>query len=187
MLIRTDNGGLGIVTDRDLGARALAEGISVDTPVREVMTTPVITVGAEETGADVMIAMLDDDIRHVPVLSARSEVLGVIVGIDLVTAETPTPFVLRRAIAEATDEKELREAARRLRSAVIALHRAAGPRSVHRDLGCRRPVIRRLIELAIDSEGTPPAEFCWMALGSHGGGRRCPPPTSTRDVVARSP
>ena len=34
-----------------------------------------------------MIAMLDHDIRHVPGLWARSEVLGVIVGIDLVAAE----------------------------------------------------------------------------------------------------
>ena len=181
MLIRTDNGGLGIVTDRDLGARAFAEGISADTPVREVMTTPVVTVGAEETGADVMIAMLDHDIRHVPVLSARSEVLGVIVGIDLVAAEARTPFVLRRAIAEATDEKELREAARRLRSAVIALHRAElAPAQISQVISVvADALIRRLIELAIDSEGTPPAEFCWMALGSHG--RREAVPSSDVD------
>ena len=181
VLIRADNGGLGIVTDRDLGARALAEGISADTPVREVMTTPVVTVGAEETGADVMIAMLDHDIRHVPVLSARSEVLGVIVGIDLVAAESRTPFVLRRAIAEATDEKELREAARRLRSAVIALHRAElAPAQISQVISVvADALIRRLIELAIDSEGTPPAEFCWMALGSHG--RREAVPSSDVD------
>ena len=181
VLIRADNGQLGIVTDRDLGARALAEGISPDAPVRDVMSTPVVTVGAEETGADVMIAMLDHDIRHVPVLSGRSEVLGVIVGIDLVAAEARTPFVLRRAIADATDEEQLREAARRLRSAVVALHRAKlAPAQISRVISVvADALIRRLIELAIDSEGPPPAEFCWMALGSHG--RREAVPSSDVD------
>ena len=63
------------------------------------MTAPVFGVGADQTGADVMLTMLDHDIRHVPVFSPRSEVLGVIVAIDLVAAETRSPFVLRRAIA----------------------------------------------------------------------------------------
>jgi len=181
VLIRADNGQLGIVTDRDLGARTLAEGISADVPVREVMSTPIVAVGAEETGADVMIAMLDHDIRHVPVLSGLSEVLGVIVGIDLVAAEARTPFVLRRAIADATDEEQLREAARRLQSAVVALHRVKlAPAHISQVISVvADALIRRLIELAIDSEGPPPAEFCWMALGSHG--RREAVPSSDVD------
>ena len=50
-----------------------------------------------------------------------------IVGIDLVAAETRVPFVLRREIARATSKQELQEAARRLSSTVIALHRAELP------------------------------------------------------------
>ena len=40
-------------------------------------------------------------------------------------------------------------------------------------------LIRRMIELAIESQGPPPAEFCWMSLGSHG--RREPVPSSDVD------
>jgi CBS domain-containing protein len=40
-------------------------------------------------------------------------------------------------------------------------------------------LIRRMIELGIESEGPPPAEFCWMSLGSHG--RREPVPSSDVD------
>jgi CBS domain-containing protein len=181
VLIRDGNEQLGIVTDRDVGVRALAGGISVDAPVQAVMSTPIVTVRAEATGADVMLAMLDHDIRHVPVVSSRSEVLGVVVGIDLVAAESRTPFVLRREIAQATDENQLRQAARRLRSAVVALHRAElAPAQISRVISVvGDALIRRLIELAIESEGTPPAEFCWMALGSHG--RREPVPASDVD------
>ena len=75
-----------------------------------------------------MLAMLDHDIRHVPVFGPRSDVIGVIVGIDLVAAETRSPFVVRRAIAKARNKRELTDAASRLNSTVVALHRAGWPR-----------------------------------------------------------
>jgi CBS domain-containing protein len=153
----------------------------LDTPVSEVMTAPIVTVGAEQTGADVMLAMLDNDVRHVPVVSPRSEVLGVIVGIDLVAAEAHTPFVLRRAIAGARTKEELRDAAGRLHSTVVALHRA-GLRHAHISQVISvvgDALTRRMIELAIESEGPPPAEFAWLSLGSHG--RREPMPSSDVD------
>jgi hypothetical protein len=40
-------------------------------------------------------------------------------------------------------------------------------------------LIRRMIELAIETAGPPPAEFAWMSLGSHG--RREPMPSSDVD------
>ena len=128
-----------------------------------------------------MLAMLDNDIRHVPVFSARSEVLGVIVGIDLVAAETSSPFVLRRTIARAKNKRELGEAAGRLRSTVIALRRVELPPAQISEVisAVADALIVRMIELAIESEGPPPAEFCWMSLGSHG--RREPVPSSDVD------
>ena len=90
VLVRLDGGRFGIVTDRDLRSRVVADGLTGDAPVSEAMTAPVVGVDAEQTGADVMLTMLDHDIRHVR-SSSRSEILGVIVGIDLVAAETRAP------------------------------------------------------------------------------------------------
>ncbi len=181
VLVELGDTDFGIVTDRDLRAGVVAGPLSPDDPVKEAMSTPVIGVGADQTGADVMLAMLDNDIRHVPVFSARSEVLGVIVGIDLVAAETSSPFVLRRGIARAKSKGELSEAAGRLRSTVIALRRAelAPPQISEVISAVADGLIVRMIELAIESEGPPPAEFCWMSLGSHG--RREPVPSSDVD------
>jgi CBS domain-containing protein len=157
------------------------EGRSADDPVSAAMTTPVLGVGADETVADVMLLMLDHDIRHVPVFSAASEVVGVIAGIDLITAETQTPFALRRAIGDAKDTGDLREAAERLSSTVIALHRSGlAPAQVSEAISAvADALIRRMIELGIEGHGPPPAEFAWMALGSHG--RREPVPSSDVD------
>jgi|SRR5829696_4150611 len=181
VLVERDNGEFGIVTDRDLRSEVVAGPLSPDDPVRAAMSAPVIGVAADQAGADVMLAMLDNDIRHVPVFSARGELLGVIVGIDLVAAETRSPFVLRRSIARAMNKRELSEVASRLKSTVVALHRAAlAPTRVSEMISAvADALISRMIELAVESQGSPPAEFCWMSLGSHG--RREPVPSSDID------
>ena len=181
MIVRAENGELGIVTDGDLRSRVVAEGMSVDTPVGEVVSGPLTTVGADAAGADVMLAMLDNDVRHVGVLSARGELLGVLGGIDLVAAEARTPFALRREIARARDKEELTEAAQRLRSTVVALHATKlPPQQIGRVISVvADALIRRMIELAIESKGRPPAGFAWLALGSHG--RRETVPSSDVD------
>jgi CBS domain-containing protein len=181
VLVELGHGEFGIVTDSDLRSAVVAGPVSPDDPVSEAMSAPVIGVGADQTGADVMLTMLDHDIRHVPVLSPRSEPLGVIVGIDLVAAETRSPFVLRRSIAKAKTKRELGDAAGRLNSTVIALHRAELPASQVSEVisAVADALIRRMIELAVESEGPPPTEFCWMSLGSHG--RREPVPSSDVD------
>jgi CBS domain-containing protein len=171
----------GIVTDRDLRSRVVAGRLSPDDPVKAAMSAPVIGVGGDQTGADVMLTMLDHDVRHVPVFSRPGQPLGVIVAIDLVAAETSSPFVLRRAIARARNKDELREAAGRLRSTVVTLHHA-GLLPFHvSDVvsAVSDALIRRMIELAIETSGPPPAEFAWMSLGSHG--RREPMPSSDVD------
>jgi CBS domain-containing protein len=181
VLVELGHGEFGIVTDSDLRSDVVAGPLSSDDPITASMTTPVFGVGADQTGADVMLTMLEHDIRHVPVFSPRSEVLGVIVGIDLVAAETRTPFVLRRAIARARNKKELSEAAGRLNSTVVALHRAeVAPAQISEMISAvADALVVRMIELAIESEGPPPAEFSWMSLGSHG--RREPVPSSDVD------
>jgi CBS domain-containing protein len=181
VLVDLDGDDFGIVTDRDLRSRVVAGRLSPDDPVRAAMSAPVVGVGGDQTGADVMLCMLDRDVRHVPVFSRPGHPLGVIVAIDLVAAETSSPFVLRRAIARARNKKELREAAGRLRSTVATLHRAEVTPFHVSDVvsAVSDALVRRMIELAIESTGSPPAEFAWMALGSHG--RREPMPSSDVD------
>jgi CBS domain-containing protein len=181
MIVRAENGELGIVTDGDLRSRVVEEGMSVDAPVGEALSGPLTTVSADAAGADVMLAMLDKDVRHVGVLSPKGELLGVLGGIDLVAAEARTPFALRREIARARDKQELSEAAQRLRSTVVALHATKlPPQQIGRVISVvADALIRRMIELAIESKGTTPAGFAWLALGSHG--RRETVPSSDVD------
>jgi CBS domain-containing protein len=156
------------VTDRDLRSRVIAAGLSPDAPISAIMTEPAYTVSADRLGSDVLLDMLERDVHHIPVLSAAGEILGVVDDGDVVAAEARKPFLLRRAIDLAASPAELAAAAAGLNPAIIALHDAhvaaeqvAAVRSVVLDA-----ITQRLVELAVQDTGDPPAPFTWFALGS---------------------
>jgi CBS domain-containing protein len=173
--------GFGIVTDRDLRTRVVAAGAPPETPVSEVMTTPARTISADATGADALLEMLDRGVRHLPVLDASRNVVGVISDTDLLAVETRTPFHLRRAIGVAASVDEVVAAARQLPATIIALHDArAAAVSIGRVIATVNDALtRRLIELAEADLGSPPARYTWLALGSIA--RRAAFPSSDQD------
>ncbi len=68
-LVRLGEGRFGILTDRDLRERVVADGVSADASLARAMSAPAFCVGPERSGVEVMLEMLDRGIRHVPVVS----------------------------------------------------------------------------------------------------------------------
>lgn len=162
---------LGILTDRDLRSRVLADGVPYDAPVSRVMSAPAYVVAAHRLGGDVLLEMLERGLRHFPVVSPRGEVLGVVEAVDLLAVEALSSLQLRRAIARADTVAELARRARELRPAVVALHEAglAAPSIAAIYSVVIDALTRRLVELALASAPhppEPPVEFSWLALGS---------------------
>ena len=84
-LLVTDGGEIvGIVTERDYLRRVTLEGrTDKDTPVGEIMTSPLIVVTPETSIDECMAVMTDRRIRHLPVVD-DGEVVGVVSIGDLV-------------------------------------------------------------------------------------------------------
>ncbi len=77
---------IGMVTDRDITVRAVAEGRGPDTPVREVMSERLLFAWDDQDVEDVALQMSDAQVRRMPVLSREGERLVGIVSIgDLAT------------------------------------------------------------------------------------------------------
>ncbi|WP_158220534.1 putative nucleotidyltransferase substrate binding domain-containing protein [Kineosporia sp. A_224] len=168
VLVRTADGHLGIVTDRDLRTRVVATGRSVSDPVGEVATVPAVTVAPDATTDDAVLALLTHGFRHLPVVGAGGEVLGVVEDRDLLAAQSRTPVRLRRAVSRAATPAALVEAARGMRPALLAAVGAGmPPGTVTGTLGALvEAVVARAVELHVAARGVPPVPFAWLVTGS---------------------
>jgi signal-transduction protein with cAMP-binding, CBS, and nucleotidyltransferase domain len=84
LLVTVDGRIEGIVTERDYLRRVTLEGrTDKDTPVSEIMTSPLIVVTPQTPVEECMAIMTDRRIRHMPVVE-NGEVIGVVSIGDLV-------------------------------------------------------------------------------------------------------
>jgi CBS domain-containing protein len=69
----------GMVTDRDLAIRAVAEGRDPDaTPIREVMSPGVVTAFEDDDVKDAAALMQREQIRRLPVLDRAKQLVGIV-------------------------------------------------------------------------------------------------------------
>jgi CBS domain-containing protein len=78
LLVTEDGEVAGIVTERDYLRRVALEGrTDEETPVREIMSSPLIVVTPQTTVDECMALMTDRRIRHVPVVD-EGQVVGIV-------------------------------------------------------------------------------------------------------------
>jgi CBS domain-containing protein len=69
---------VGLITDRDIVLRVVAEQLGLDTPVAQVMTEGVETCGEEDNVADAVAKMGAKQIRRLIVLDERGGLAGIL-------------------------------------------------------------------------------------------------------------
>lgn len=82
---------VGMITDRDIAIRALAQGKGPDTKVRDVMTREVRYCYDDEKIDDVLANMGDLQVRRLPVVNRDKRLVGIVSLSDCATKERAQP------------------------------------------------------------------------------------------------
>jgi CBS domain-containing protein len=107
VVVAEDRRPLGIVTDRDLAIRMVADGMEPDkTALRDVMSGEPIFVGGERSIDQVIAAMRNLSIRRVPLVDADGKLCGLVSMDDLVMLLADQLGDLADAIREELDHPE---------------------------------------------------------------------------------
>ena len=164
----------GLVTDRDLRARVLAENRDYSTEVHQIMTHDLATISADSLVFEATLLMTEKDIHHVPIVDTKSgngkKPMGMITATDLVRAQKSDPVYLIGELGKQTDAEGLREVARDIPELLRNLIQAdATAEQIGRLLtSVTDALTRQLITQAIDKLGPAPVPFTWLAFGSQG-------------------
>ncbi|KHD25464.1 cyclic nucleotide-binding protein [Vibrio caribbeanicus] len=160
---------VGIITDRDLCTRVLAQGLDPNDEVSSVMTTEVISLDHNAYVYEAMLTMLRYNVHHLPVLKDKKPI-GIIEATDIVRYESQNSLLLVSSIFQQQSIEELATLSEQVKDSFVRLvnedansHMVGSAMSV---IG--RSFKQRIIELAEEELGEPPIPYCFVALGSMG-------------------
>jgi CBS domain-containing protein len=77
IVINNEKKCVGIFTERD-AIRAVAQSVSLDKPLEEIMTKNVATIQEDATFEEARRKILEHEIRHLPVVNSNGKLVGLI-------------------------------------------------------------------------------------------------------------
>ncbi len=161
---------IGIVTDNDLRRKVVAEGMAVDRPVSEVMSSPLIALAARSPIFEALTTMMHHNIRHVAVTGEDGRIAGVLTGRDLLRSHGNAPLFVTREIIAAEDFDQIaaaREEVPRLVNEMID-NGAKAENVTSIITAISDTVLQRIVELTLAEHQEPPCRFAFMIMGSEG-------------------
>lgn len=157
----------GIITDRDLRTRALSEALPSETPISEIMSEDLITIGSGVFIFEAMLTMLHNNVHHLPVMEG-DEVRGVVALSDIVKYESQSSLYLVSNIYHQQHVRGLKKISKDVRDSFVRMvNEDANSHMIGSAMaGIGRSFTQRLLELGEEQLGPPPVPYCFMALGS---------------------
>ncbi|MDO6777284.1 DUF294 nucleotidyltransferase-like domain-containing protein [Shewanella sp. 3_MG-2023] len=165
-----DEGGnsfVGIITERDLCAKVLAQGLDVETQVAEVMSTELISLDHNAYIFEAMLLMLRYNVHHLPILKNKQPI-GLIEVSDIIRYESQNSLLIVSSIFQQNSIDDLIILSHQLKDCFVRMvNEDANSHMVGRAMSeIGRSIKQRLLELAEERLGPPPVPYCFLALGS---------------------
>jgi CBS domain-containing protein len=157
----------GIVTDRDLRSRVVAQGLDYERPVIEIMTADPATVDEGDYAFEAQLEMARRNIHHLPVVSGN-KVAGMLTATDLTKQHTTSAVYLVSDIYKQTEIERMQEISAKVPQLLVSLAaaEATADSAGHVITAVTDAITTRLLQLAEDRFGPPPVPYAWVAAGS---------------------
>jgi CBS domain-containing protein len=167
MMLMNDNKLAGLITDRDLRQRCLAEGVSPDELVSTIMTRDLTTVQEDTPIIQALMSMTKLRVHHLPVMRG-DQVIGMVTATDLARHQSTNSAFFAADIRKAETLDDLVAINKRLpelqyqlaTSSATALHIGDAISSL------TDSITIRLIEMAEAGLGPAPVPYVWLCGGS---------------------
>lgn len=99
VIILEHNKPIGIVTEEDINCKVVAKDLKPSTVrVNDIMSTPLITVSADETVGCAAHMMVKHKVRRLPCVDASDKVIGIVTVRDLLTVSSAVNDILEELI-----------------------------------------------------------------------------------------
>jgi CBS domain-containing protein len=157
----------GIVTDKDLRQRVLAQGLDPAGAIEQVMTGNPMSLAADSGVDAALLLMMRQNYHHLPVVD-EGKPLGLVTAGDILRSQSEHPLRVMRDIYKKNSVAELVVLSRRLPSLFERMVNLG--RDVEQ-IGRMVTLITdaftiRLIHLAEQELGPPPMAYAWVVFGS---------------------
>lgn len=164
-----ENNYIGIITDTDLRKKVIAEGLDYQVEVRQIMSSPLITVLSQDLCFDVLLKMMATGIHHL-VVERAGQIVGVLTSHDIMLLQGKSPYYLFKEIIHQQEIAGLYPLAQRVPEIVRNLIREGGKADhITRLITMLNDyILERLLILLEQDLGPPPVSYCWLLLGSEG-------------------
>ena len=164
----------GIITDSDLAYKVIASGYDIHRRVDEIMSSPLRTISDQAMVFEALMKMMHYNIKHLVVVDAREQMIGMFSHRELISAQGQSPLFLLHNVSRAESLEQIIEQHQRLPRLVKALiSNGAEARHINRFISTLSDaILDKVIGFVLQEMGPPPIGFAFMIMGSEGRGEQ---------------
>ena len=169
LLITRDNKLAGIVTDRDLRSRVVANAFDVSNPVSAIMTEEPAMITHNRTMFDAMSVMSERNIHHLPVIDRHTrEPIGMVTATDVIRHQRGNVLFIIGELSKADNLYELTRSSWQMPHYFATHAKRPGDFDIAGKVLSQATDImtRKLIQFYQRDHGNAPMSYCWIVYGS---------------------
>ena len=160
---------VGIITDRDLRNKVIAEGLDYREPVSRIMTTSVATILSKSICFDALLKMMTTGIHHLAV-ERKGRIIGIVTSHDIMLLQGTSPYSLFKEIGKQRKIQGLYPLSQKIPDIIRNLIKeGAKAGNIARMISLLNDqILERMLTLLEEELGPPPVDYCWLLMGSEG-------------------